>query len=167
MYFRSLIPLLLAAVCLMPAGCANLPGIPAGASASAVESGSGKPFRVWPESGGGASWEYPLGPEGRYTYMVRFGPDNRVTRVDQVLGPATFSRIVPGMLMTEVEHLLGRPYSKVKYPATGQTAWAWRYVDTVFLRCFYAYEGSDGKVAGTGSGDEWPGTLIVGLTIPC
>jgi hypothetical protein len=159
--------LLLFAACLMPAGCANYSGIAPGAAAASVESNSGKPYRVWPEADGGATWEYPMGPEGRYTYMVRFGPDHRVSRVDQVLAQTTFSRIVPGMPMTEVEHLLGRPYSKVAYPNTGQRAWSWRYVDTVHFRCFYAYEGADGKVATTGAGDEWPGTLGIGLNIPC
>jgi hypothetical protein len=165
MHFRILIPALLAA-CLLPAGCANVQGIAPGTAAPSVESSSGKPFRVWPEAGGGASWEYPFGPQGHYTYMVRFGADNRVTRVDQVLGWDTFKLVVPGMPMTEVEHLLGRPYSRVKV-LTGQTAWAWRFIETIHQRCFYAYEGADGRVANIGAGDEYPGTLGIGLAIPC
>jgi hypothetical protein len=149
------------------AGCANYASIVPGTSAPAVEANSGKPFRVWPEAGGGSTWEYPMGPEGRYTYMVRLGPDNRVSRVDQVLDWTTFGRIHKGMPMSDVEHLIGRPYSKVEYPRTDQVAWAWRFVEGVTRRCFYVYEGRDGRVAGTGARDEWPGRPIAGLAEPC
>src|SRR5258708_1471157 len=91
--------------CLSLSGCANFAGMGRGPPAAAVESSSGKPYRVWPEAAGGSSWEYPMGPEGRYTYMVRFGGEGRVSRVDQVLGWDTFSRISNGMPMNEVEHL--------------------------------------------------------------
>src|SRR5512144_2418965 len=147
--------------------CANYASITPGTPAAAVESHSGKPSRVWPDAGGGSTWEYPMGPQGRYTYMVRMGPEGRVARVDQVLDWTTFRRIVPGMPMAEVEHLLGRPYSRVAFPLTGQTAWAWRFMETVTPRCFYAYEGADHRVAATGARDEWPGTLGTGLEIPC
>ena len=153
--------------CLLASGCANLTSIAPGTSAAAVQASSGKPSRVWPETGGGASWEYPYGPGGRYTYMVRVGPDGRVTGVDQVLGWDTFMRITPGMPEQEVEHLLGRPYSKMTFPLTGQTAWAWRFVETVWYRCFLAYIGPDGKLTGTGSKDEDSGDQgIIGAS-PC
>ena len=152
--------------CLLFSGCANLTSIPPGTSAATVEASRGKPFRVWPEAGGGTSWEYPLGPSGHYTYMVRTGADGRVTGVDQVLGWDTFQRISPGMPVEEVEHMLGRPYNKVTYPLTGQTAWAWRFVDTVWKRCFFAYVGPDGKVTSTGSKDEETGRRGL-ISVPC
>lgn len=157
----------LLAGCLLASGCANLTSIPPGTAAAAVEASRGKPFRVWPEPGGGASWEYPQGPAGRYTYMVRVGADGRVTGVDQVLGWDTFQRITMGMPMEEVEHMLGRPYSKVTFSLTGQTAWAWRFVETVWFRCFFTYVGADGKVTGTGSKDEETGDHGIIMASPC
>ena len=157
----------LLAGCLLISGCANLNGIAPGTAASAVEASSGKPFRVWPEPGGGASWEYPTGPSDRYTYMVRVGADGRVTRVDQVLGWDTFVKIGPGMPATEMEHLLGRPFSKVRYPLTGQTAWTWRFRETVWNRCFFAYVGPEGKVITTGSKDEETNDRGMPLAVPC
>jgi hypothetical protein len=157
----------LLAACLSAAGCANLTSIAPGSPAGAVEASRGKPFRVWPEPGGGASWEYPYGPAGRYTYMVRVGADGRVTGVDQVLGWDTFRRINSGMPVEEVEHMLGRPFSKVTYPLTGQTAWAWRFVETVWYRCFFTYVGPDGKVTGTGSADEETGDMGIIIATPC
>ena len=147
--------------------CANLTSIPPGTPAASVEASRGKPFRVWPETGGGSSWEYPTGPQGRYTYMIRVGADGRVARVDQVLGWDTFRNVSIGMPAQEVEHMLGRPYSKVTFPLTGQTAWAWRFVDTTLRQCFYAYVGTDGKVAGTGARDEDPNTMGNFLSVPC
>ena len=152
---------------LLASGCANLTSIAPGTPVATVEASSGKPFRVWPEPGGGTSLEYPLGPSGRYTYMVRVGADGRVTSVDQVLGWGTFSRITPGMPVAEVEHLLGRPYSKVTFPRTGQTAWAWRFEETVWYRCFYAYVGPDGKVTSTGSGNEEQSDRGIPAGRPC
>jgi len=104
---------------------------------------------------------------GCYTYMVRLGSDGRVSRVDQVLGWDAFQFVSKGMPRDQVEHLPGRPYSRVAYPRTGQTAWSWRFVETVWRRCVYAYEGPDGKVAATGGRDESPGTMGVGLEVPC
>ncbi|MEO8136075.1 MAG: hypothetical protein ABI831_19135, partial [Betaproteobacteria bacterium] len=160
---RSLVafPLMLAA------GCANLPSVATGTPAVAVEAQAGKPFRVWQEPGGGASWEYPTGPSGSYTYMVRVGGDGKVSRVDQVLDWPTFNTLVTGMPMTEVEHTLGRPWGKVTYPLTGQTAWAWRWKETVWRRCFFAYASPDGKLVGTGTRDEETSDRGTILSNPC
>lgn len=157
----------LLAGCLLLSGCANLTGIAPGTAASAVEASSGKPFRVWPEPGGGTSWEYPTGPSNRYTYMVRVGADGRVTGIDQVLGWNTFAKIAPGMPAAELEHLLGRPYSRVRYPLNGETVWTWRFVETVWYRCFLAYVGPEGKVTRTGSKDEETGDIGMLVADPC
>lgn len=156
-----------AVICLLAAGCANLPGIAPGTPAAAVESQAGKPFRVWKEQGGATSWEYPQGPAGRYTWMVRVGADGKVTRVDQVLDWPFFNTLTPGMPMTEVEHTLGRPYGKVTYPLTGETAWAWRWVETVTYRCFFAYSSPDGKFLRSGVRDEDSGDQGVLTSNPC
>ena len=156
----------LLAGCLLAAGCASLTSVPAGTPATDVEASRGKPFRVWPEPAGGTSWEYPLGPSGRTTYMVRMGPDSRVQKVDQVLAWDTFNRIRQGMPMTEVEHLLGRPYSTVTYP-NATTVWSWRFVETVWYRCFLAYAGPDGTVKSIGSKDEETGDVGIVSANPC
>ena len=153
--------------CLFAAGCANLDAVAPRTTATAVESQVGKPFRIRKEPAGGASWEYPQGPSGRYTWMVRVGPDGKVARVDQVLDWPFFSTLTPGMPMSEVEHTLGRPWGKVSYPITGETVWAWRWTETVWRRCFFAYTGADGKLLRTGVRDEETGDHGVITSDPC
>ncbi len=142
------------AAALWMAGCANMTEIPPGTAASAVESSRGKPARIWPERGGGSSWEYPTGPEGRFTYMVRVSPDGRVDRVDKVLDWAFFTTLQPGMSNEEVQHTLGRPIRTTHMPLINQDVMYWRFVETVWKRCFYAYMGPDARLVATGVRDE-------------
>ena len=165
---RSCIRWLATAAILWIAGCAPLTTVPPGTPAAAVEASRGKPYRIWPEANGASSWEYPLGPSGRYTYMVRVGPDGRVDRVDQVLDLPTFARLQPGMKVQELEHTLGRPYSKTYLPLIDQDQWAWRWMESnVWKRCFYAYLSRHGALVGTGMGDENVGRHGILSGWPC
>lgn len=149
------------------AGCANLTSFPPGTPAATIESSRGKPFRVWPEPNGAASWEYPMGPRGRYTYMVRVGADGRVTRVDQVLGWPFFNQLKPGMPIREVEQTLGRPYSKAFMPLQNENVWAWRWVETVWYRCFYAHFSPEGTLRRVSAGDENTADMGIHSEPPC
>ena len=140
--------------CLWATGCANLTSFAPGTPASEIAASRGKPFRVWPEANGASSWEYPQGPEGRYTFMVRVGGDGRVTRVDQVLDWPFFNTLQPGMKVDEVEHVLGRPYETVHFPMVAENVMAWRWVETVWKRCFFAYMDTNGRLVRTGVRDE-------------
>ena len=53
----------------------------------------GKPPSVVKAPGGAVVWQYPTGPLGQRTYMVDFGPDQRVTSVYQALTEARFAKI--------------------------------------------------------------------------
>jgi hypothetical protein len=135
-------------------GCASLDTVAPGTPAADIAASRGKPFRVWPEADGAASWEYPLGPRGSYTYMVRVGADGRVTRVDQVLGWPFFNQLKPGMNAREIEHVLGRPYSRTHMPLPNEDVLAWRWIETVWPRCFYAYMSPSDALLRTGVRDE-------------
>jgi hypothetical protein len=145
---------LLLGAALWLAGCANLDTIAPGTPAADIAASRGKPYRIWPETGGAASWEYPLGPRGSYTYMVRVGVDGRITRVDQVLGWPFFNQLKPGMNAREIEHVLGRPYSRTHMPLLNEDVLAWRWIETVWPRCFYAYMSPEGTLRRTGVRDE-------------
>ena len=156
-----------AAIALLLGACANLDTVPAGTAATDLAATRGKPFRIWPESGGAASWEYPLGPAGRTTYMVRVGADGHVTRVDQVLGWSFFGELHPGMKDEDIEHVLGRPYSRTYMPTPNETILAWRWMETVWPRCFYAHLAPNGTLARTSVRDEDVSDHGVLTSSPC
>jgi hypothetical protein len=99
--------------------------------------------------------------------MVRVGADGRVRAVDQVLDWPTFNQLRPGMKVEEVEHLLGRPYRKAYMPLINETVWSWRWIETVWKRCFYAYIDPNGTLVKTGVSDEDVADMGVSVSIPC
>ena len=129
--------------CALVAGCATLPGsVPIGASTQEVEAKLGKPKNPVDAPGGETVWQYPTGPMGQRTYMVRFGSDRRVKSVSQALTLETFAQIRPGMsgddirmLLDQVGRLawilvrllLGPPGEVVTYRNLRENVWSYRY----------------------------------------
>jgi hypothetical protein len=71
-------------------------------------------------------FEYPTGPEGVETQLVRVGPDGRVKEVSQLLTEEQLAKIVPSKTTkAEVRQLLGRPSHEDVY-GVGLT-WSWRF----------------------------------------
>lgn len=112
-------------------GCASYSGssLKAGTATQAdVRSRMGEPVAVHSQPAGAAyvqSWEYPRGPLGRHTFMVRFDGAGRLVAIDQVLTLATVVQIRIGQDKREdVRRLLGRP--AMIFPARGGGE-AWDY----------------------------------------
>ncbi len=72
--------------------------------------------------------EYDRQPAGQQNYMITIGADGKMTALQQVLNPANFARIHPGMLMEDVHRLLGKPMKVTPYPLQKAVAWDWRYL---------------------------------------
>lgn len=108
-------------------GCATARSLVPGQSTEAdVRARMGAPTDTRVDPGGDRIWEYATGPEGFYTYMVRFGADGRVRDVAQVISEEQLAKIIPGKTnKAEVRRLLGRPSHEDAYPV-GLT-WSWRY----------------------------------------
>lgn len=107
-------PLLFAAALL--SGCASYTGAglqPGVASQAEVRAQMGTPAAVHkarPGAGYAESWEYPHGPAGRHTFMVRFDAAGKLVRIDQVLVARTLTAITYGTdTQADVRALLGRP----------------------------------------------------------
>jgi hypothetical protein len=123
----SLIPASLAALLL--AGCASLgpPSFAPGTAMSEVESRMGKPGNVVKALDGDTVWQYPSGPVGQTTYMVRFGPDQRTRSVYQALTLGQFAKIRPGVPRDEVRLLLGPPGQTMFFSRMNEEVWSYRY----------------------------------------
>lgn len=88
----------------------------------------GQPENVWDGPGGERIFEYNRQPSGHVNYMVGIGPDGKMTSLRQVLNPANFAKVQPGMMMEDVRRLLGKPMKRTPYPLKNEIAWDWRYM---------------------------------------
>lgn len=115
---------------LLLAGCAGLrpPTVPVGASMSEVEAVLGRPKDVLAAPGGATEWQYPTGPYGQNTYIVTFGPDQRVSVFKQALTFDSFARIRSGATRDEIRLMFGRPYTTVFYRNLDEEVWSYRYL---------------------------------------
>ena len=115
---------------LLAAACALLvpPSFSPGTGMSEVESRMGKPRDVVKAPDGGIVWQYPTGPLGQTTYMVDFGPDQRVRRVYQALTLEQFAKIVPGTTtQDDIRLLLGPPGQTMSFPRMNEVVWSYHY----------------------------------------
>lgn len=88
----------------------------------------GQPENVWDEPGGARTFEYNRNPAGHQNYMITIGPDGKMSALRQVLTPANFARVQPGMGMEEVRRMLGKPAKRTPYELKKEEAWDWRYM---------------------------------------
>jgi hypothetical protein len=125
---RSL-PLEVVAAVLLVSGCAALepPSFPAGTPMPEVESRMGKPKDIVKAPDGDTVWQYPTGPVGQTTYMVRFGADQRTRSAYQALTPGQFAKIQPGVPRDEVRLLLGPPGETTLFRRMNEDVWSYRY----------------------------------------
>ena len=112
---KTIISITLAAGLLIVTGCASYSGsslVPGAATQAEVRQLMGEPAAIHKGAGGqaAASWEYPRGPLGRHTFMVRFDGGGKVTAIDQVLTVAQTAKIAWGQATRDdVRKLLGSP----------------------------------------------------------
>jgi hypothetical protein len=88
----------------------------------------GQPENIWDGPGGERILEYNRQPSGHQNYMIGIGPDGRMTSLRQVLNPANFAKVQPGMMMEDVRKLLGKPMKQTPYALKNEIAWDWRYM---------------------------------------
>jgi outer membrane protein assembly factor BamE (lipoprotein component of BamABCDE complex) len=89
----------------------------------------GEPEAVWEGPDGAQIYEYNRQPAGHRNYMITIGPDGRMAVLRQVLTPENFARIQPGMPLTEVRQMLGKPMKITRYELKQETHHDWRYLD--------------------------------------
>lgn len=89
----------------------------------------GEPEKVWDAPGGARIFEYNRQPAGQRNYMITVGPDGRMSALRQVLTPANFAKVMPGMRLDEVRRLLGRPAKVTPFERMREVHADWRYLD--------------------------------------
>ena len=105
----------------------NLKEITPGVTTQAeVRSRMGEPGFIHWNDDGTATWEYARQPNGSSCYMITFGQDHVVAKVEQVLNDANYAKVREGMSKDDVRRLLGAPASKVTYRNLREEVWEWR-----------------------------------------
>ena len=94
-----------------------------------VRAAMGEPALQWVNPDQSMQLSYPRGPAGFHSYMVYLDPAGRVTRVQNVMDPASFYRIEPGMSEEQVLRILGPsvPAWTNYFAARRELVWEWRY----------------------------------------
>ena len=124
---KALPNLALAALAACLSGCAVFSPVKNGMDEKQVQARMGKAETVRKNFDGTETWEYPLGPSGRQTYMVVLGSDHAVKDVRQVLSDEYFAQVKAGMSRDQVRRLLGKPGDISVFPARDEEVWSWRY----------------------------------------
>lgn len=94
----------------------------------------GKPTKEM-KVAGNTQLHYPRGPAGSHTYFVTIGPDNTVTRWEQVLTEENFARIKAGMSKDDVLSLIGETAIQNSLARNRGYVWSYRY-PTIECRSF-------------------------------
>lgn len=104
------------------------PGI---STAAEVRARMGEPTREFRNPDGSVTLEFSRQPSGVDCYMVTLGPDQVMTKIEQVLTEANLAKVVAGMDRDEVRRLLGAPGSKTTYQNSQEEVWDWRVAGTI------------------------------------
>ena len=129
---------------------------PGFSTAQEVRARLGPPAAEWPNPDGGATWEYPRGPEGTHCWMLTLDQRGVLLKIDQSLTEENFARIAQGWNGEQVRRLLGKPANETSFPLKPEVVWEWR-IDpaTAGNRAFFHVHFSpDGIVTGTSRREE-------------
>ena len=110
----------------------------------------GEPAAVYEDKNGDITLEYPRQPAGHVNYMISIGPDGKMSSLRQVLKPATFVHVTPGLDRHQVRRLLGRPAQMQSFALKEEEVWDWRFADGQEIKIFSVVFDRSGKVVGTG-----------------
>jgi len=99
--------------------------------------------------------EYPRQPEGWTNYEITIGADGKMSALRQLLTPANFAKVQPGMGQVDVRRTLGRPAKVQTFAAQpGQELWEWRFMDGPQKKVFHVTFDRDRNVAATAIQDD-------------
>ncbi|HET9977035.1 MAG TPA: outer membrane protein assembly factor BamE [Burkholderiaceae bacterium] len=120
-----------------------------------VKAQFGEPQVTYNEADGGRTFEYSRQPEGQVAYMITIGADGKMSALRQVLKPAEFAKVTPGLDKAAVRRLLGKPAKTAKFELKpDEEHWDWRWLDRQEAKFFSVTFDRDGKVVSTAVTDD-------------
>ena len=117
-----------AVIAVLP-GCdyVNLQELKPGITTQAeVRARMGDPGFVHWNDDGTATWEYARQPNGTSCYMISFGSNQVISKIEQVLNEANFGKVRVDMSKDDIRRLFGAPARKQLFDNLGEEIWEWR-----------------------------------------
>lgn len=115
----------------------------------------GEPVQIVERADGSKLLAYPRQPEGWTNVEVVIGADGRMASLRQLLTPANFAKVQPGMSQDAVRQLLGRHARVLSYATKpGETVWRWQFMSGQDKKVFDVTFDHEGRVLSSGIGDD-------------
>lgn len=91
-----------------------------------VRTRMGEPGFVHHNDDGTATWEYARQPNGTNCYMITFGSNQVISKIEQVLNEANYGKVRVGMSKDDIRRLFGAPATKQVFDNLREEIWEWR-----------------------------------------
>ena len=114
----------------------------------------GDPVTITVAADGTRTLDYPRQPEGWTNYVIKIGPDGKMSSLRQLLNDDNFARVRAGMSVQQVRDALGRPAEQKRFDLKSEEMWIWRYKPVNESRLFTVTFGRDGTVIATAKADD-------------
>ena len=115
----------------------------------------GEPVTITEKVDGSKVMAYPRQLEGETNYLITIGADGKMASLRQLLTPANFARVQPGLSQNEVRALLGTPAKMHQFALKPEEEiWDWRFRDGQARKVFSVTFGSDQTVLRSAIGDD-------------
>ncbi len=153
---RVLTLLLLSAALLVACDAKRIEKLEEGVASEAdVRQQFGDPVTITEKADGSKIMEYPRQPEGSTNYLVTIGADGKMSALRQLLTPANFAKVLPGLGKNEVRAMLGKPAKTQRFALKpDEEIWDWRFIDSGVPKVFSVTFGGDAKVMSSAVGDD-------------
>ena len=153
---RVLPLLLLSAALLVACDAKRIEKLEEGVATEAdVRQQFGDPVTITEKADGSKIMEYPRQPEGSSNYLITIGADGRMSALRQLLTPATFAKVRPGLAKDEVRRMLGKPAKTQRFALKpDEEIWDWRFLDGGVPKMFSVTFGGDARVITTAVGND-------------
>ena len=153
---RVLPLLLLSAALLVACDAKRIEKLEEGVATEAdVRQQFGDPVTITEKADGSKIMEYPRQPEGSTNYLITIGADGKMSALRQLLSPANFAKVQPGLAKDDVRRMLGKPAKTQRFALKpDEEIWDWRFIEAGTPKVFSVTFGTDARVMSTAVGND-------------
>lgn len=115
----------------------------------------GEPVQVIERADGSKLLAYPRQPEGWTNVEIVIGSDGKMASLRQLLTPANFAKVRPGMAQAEVRQMLGPQAKTLRFALKpDEETWRWHFMAGQDKKVFEVLFGADRRVLSSTIADD-------------